>query len=317
MDRSKPTKVLFLILKILVSGGLIYFLFSRIGLSDVLSNISKINPLYFIVAVAIYLSQLFISTNRWSLLIERPLSLKRLYSLYLIGSFFGIFLPGIVGGDTVKAYYLNKMLKSSLPNGEAQGSTLVTAIASVFMDRYLGFVAMLIMVIAVYPFSVMYLKGTVFIWLLPLLFAMFIIVSYLMLQFRIGQRFGFIANLYGYFSLYIGKKAVILKTLLLSVLTQTAGITAVYILSMGLSMDVPFITVLVFLPIIILVSFIPISIAGIGLREGAFVFFFSIISVPSEQSLTLSIIWFLSTCAASILGLVEYLRIRGDEKTTI
>ena len=313
MDRTKLTKASFLLLKILVSGGLIYLLFSRIGVSNVVNNISRVNPLFFLAAMFIYLAQLFISTNRWSLLIERPLSLKRLYSLYLIGSFFSIFLPGLVGGDTVKAYYLNKMLKSSPLNGEAQGSNLVTAIASVFMDRYLGFVAMLIMVVAVYPLSFMYIKGTVFIWLLPLLFALFLIGSYLILRFRIGQRFGFISNLYGYFSLYIGKKTVILKTLLLSVLTQTAGITAVYLLSVGLSMDVPFISVLIFVPIIILVSFIPISIAGIGLREGAFVFFFSIIGVPSEQSLTLSILWFLSTCATSLLGLVEYLRIKGDE----
>ncbi len=315
MNKKTVLKIALLLIKIMVSGGLVYFLFSRIGIANITDNLSKVNPLCFLVAILLYLLQLFISTNRWALLIGNPLPLKKLYSLYLIGSFFGIFLPGIVGGDTVKAYYLNSMLKVSpldTEAGKANSPTLVTAIASVFMDRYVGFVAMILMVITVFPLGIRYLADTPFIWLLPMVFSVFIVVSLILLRFRIGQRFSFVSNFYSYFSFYAHKKAIVAKTLLLSVATQTAGIIAVYILSLGLSMNLPFITVLIFLPIIILVSFIPISIAGIGLREGAFVFFFGIIGIPSEQSLTLSIIWFLSTCTASLIGFVEYLRIKKN-----
>lgn len=311
MDETnkKITKYVFLVLKIAVSGGLIYLLFSKVGMAVIIENIRKINPIYFLIAMLLYLMQLFISTNRWSLLIGTNLSFKRLYSLYLIGSFFGIFLPGLVGGDTVKAYYLNKMLKTS-SNDDKQPATLVTSIASVFMDRYIGLIAMIIMVISVLPFSIRYLKETPFVWVMPLFILSFAVFSFLFVRFRLGERFRFLSNFYTYFTFYITKRPIIVKTILLSFLTQLTGIIAVYTLAVGLFIDISFLSVLIFLPIIILVSFIPISIAGIGLREGAFVFFFSIIGIPSDESLTLSILWFLSTCTASLLGLIEYIRIK-------
>ncbi|HIJ59414.1 MAG TPA: flippase-like domain-containing protein [Nitrospirae bacterium] len=302
-------KIAFLLLKIIVSAAMVYFLVSKIGLNEIIENISKVNPVYFIIAVAIYLVQLFIASNRWGMLIENRPSIKQLYSLYLIGAFFGIFLPGLVGGDTVKAYYLNKMLKTPT-NSHSESPTLITSIASVFMDRYIGFIALITMVIVVFPFSIAYLKGTVFIWLLPTIFTVFIAASLILIHFRLGDGITFIANFYKYLSLFVTKRHIFIKAILLSFVIQSAGMCAVYILSIGLGMKVSFIAIVVFLPIIILLSFIPITIAGIGLREGAFVFSFSIIKVPSEQSLTLSILWFLSTCTGSLFGLVEYLRIK-------
>ncbi|MCX8070385.1 MAG: flippase-like domain-containing protein, partial [Thermodesulfovibrionales bacterium] len=296
-------------------GGMVYFLISKIGFSAIVENVSKANPLAFITAVLMYLLQIVISTSRWSLLIETSPPFLKLYSLYLIGSFFSIFLPGLVGGDTVKAYYLNKYLKGqNASNGEQEGEspTLVVSIASVFMDRYIGLIAIILIVVLVFPFSIVYLKDTIFIWIVPLFFVAFASVSFIFLRFKIGQRYNFIANFYKYFSFYIKKKSVLINTLLLSFFTQITGMIAVYILSIGLGIKLTIMAIAVFLPIIILVSFIPISIAGIGLREGAFVFFFGIVGVSSDQALTLSILWFLSSCTASLFGLIEYLRIKKD-----
>ncbi|MFQ3573446.1 MAG: lysylphosphatidylglycerol synthase transmembrane domain-containing protein, partial [Thermodesulfovibrionales bacterium] len=262
--KKKIVKYLFLLLKITVSSGLIYLLFSKVGLSVILDNISKIQPIYFVFAMMLYLLQLLISTNRWSLLIGTNLPFKKLYSLYLIGSFFGIFLPGLVGGDTVKAYYLNKILKQG-NTSDLQTPHLVTSIASVFMDRYIGLIAMIIMVISVLPFSIGYLKDTPFLWVMPTFIVLFVLFSYFFVRFRLGERFGFVSNFYTYFTFYLAKRSVVVKTIFLSFLTQLAGIVSVYTLSLGLSINVSFLSVLIFLPIIILVSFIPISIAGIGL----------------------------------------------------
>lgn len=315
VNKNTIKKIAFLFIKLIVSGGLVYLLVSRIGLSSILENISKTNPFLFITAVIIYLIQIGISTCRWSLLIEKRPPFVKLYSLYLIGSFFSIFLPGLVGGDTVKAYYLNKYLKGhSSTNGEKEGEnpTLVVSIASVFMDRYLGLIAIILIVIFVFPFGFVYLHNTIFMWIVPLFFVVFALTSYVFFRCRIGQRINFIANFYKYFSFYIKKKSVLVKTIILSFFTQISGMIAVYILSIGLGINLTVLAILVFLPIIILVSFIPISIAGIGLREAAFVFFLGIIGISSDQAITLSIIWFLSTCSASLFGLIEYLRIKKD-----
>ena len=53
-----------------------------------------------------------------------------------------------------------------------------------------------------------------------------------------------------------------------------------------------------------------ISISGLGVRESAFVLLFRLTGVPAEASMSISFLWFLSIVAASLIGLVEYLRIR-------
>ena len=52
-----------------------------------------------------------LSTLRWKLLLPEKFKFRKLFSLYMMGSFFGTFLPGIIGGDAVRAYYLNKDAK--------------------------------------------------------------------------------------------------------------------------------------------------------------------------------------------------------------
>ena len=87
------------------------------------------SPLAFVAAILLYLLAQFTSTLRWKLLLPRMLGIRKLFSLYMIGSFFNTFLPGLIGGDAVKGFYLYKETgKGSL------------TLASIFMDRYIGFV---------------------------------------------------------------------------------------------------------------------------------------------------------------------------------
>ena len=67
----------------------------------------------------------------------------------------------------------------------------------------------------------------------------------------------------------------------------------------------------IFVPIIMTLMIIPVSISGFGVREGAFVALFGLTGIPSSVSVSLSFLWFLSTAAASLIGLVEYLRRRS------
>lgn len=72
-------------------------------------------------------------------------------------------------------------------------------------------------------------------------------------------------------------------------------------------MDVPFMSVLCFVPVVSIISLIPITISGIGIREGAFVVLFGLIGVLPEKAMTLSVVWFLSIVVGSLPGLVGYL----------
>ena len=135
--------------------------------------------------------------------------MKKLFSLYMIGSFFNTVLPGIIGGDAVKAFYLYQVTGKG-------GLTL----ASVFMDRYLGFVMLMIICTIAFPFGYAYLKGSGIEWMPPLIVLIFITASLLIFGLRLGKKIKILSEFYDYFHFYRNQKGIITKALLISTLVQ-------------------------------------------------------------------------------------------------
>jgi glycosyltransferase 2 family protein len=298
----KANKILLTVIKLCISSALLYFVFQKTGLAQILRTLSSINPVSFFAAISLYVLAQGISTLRWKLLLPAGIRLKKLFSLYMIGAFFNSFLPGIIGGDAIKGFYLYKTT-----------GKVGLALASVFMDRYLGLVVLIAICAAAFPFGYQYLHGTNMEWVLLSVILSFVIGSFLFFGLRLGQRIQYLADLYHYFYVYRNEKGIVGKALLLSVLVQFSGFGAVYILAHGLGQDIPFLSILVYLPLIILVSMIPISISGLGVREGAFVLFFGFVGVKPEAAAAISLSWFISASAGSLIGLIEYLKYKKEE----
>jgi glycosyltransferase 2 family protein len=297
----KINKIAFVVLKLAVSSLFLYMIFARTGSGKVLAALGSINISAFIVAISLYIFAQVISTLRWKLLLPKGLGIKKLFSLYMIGSFFNLFLPGIIGGDAVKGYYLYRVT--------GNGSL---SMASVFMDRYLGFVVLIAICAAAFPFGYTYLQGSYMAWVLPFTIVSFIAGSLIFFGLRLGQRVKFLSEFYNHFNLYQNQKGVIGKALLLSVFVQFSVIIAVYILSIGLGLQVPFLAFLIYLPLITLFSMLPISISGLGVREGAFVVFFGLIGVQPEAATAVSLSWFLAMSAGNLVGLIEYIKYKKE-----
>jgi uncharacterized protein (TIRG00374 family) len=305
-------KAVFLVLKIAVSSALLIFLLSKVGGMALIENAVLLSPVHFGAAVALYLFSVYLSSRRWRLLIPYPVGMRRLFSMYIVGSFFNTCLPGIIGGDAVKAYYLSRELKQHASTAETSlgSGTSAIAVASVFMDRYVGLVALLILGLAIFPMGYDLLKKTPVPWIMPLLFAGFIVSSVLLFRFRLGERLRFLVGVYDYFNYYFTKRPILIKAFFYSLAIQLIVIVSVYILAMGMDIDITLLSLLVFLPLITLITLVPVSISGIGIREGAFVFFLGTMGVPPDKAMTLSILWFLSLVVAGLWGLVEYLRFK-------
>lgn len=300
----KSNKLFFLILKLVISSVLLYFVLSRTGVERVLSTLKGMNPAAFIFAIFLYLFAQLLSTLRWRLLLPGVLGLRKLFSLYMIGCFFNTLLPGIIGGDAVKAFYLYKAIgKSSL------------TIASIFMDRYLGFTMLMAICTVAFPFGYNYLLGSRLEWLLLLVVLSFIIASFLLFGLRLGKSIKIVSGFYDYFHAYRHQKTIIGKALLISVIVQLSNIFAVYILALGLGEHISFIVCLIFLPLIILFTMLPISISGLGVRESAFVVLFGLIGIKPEIATALSLSWFISSAIGSLVGLVEYMRYKREKET--
>lgn len=297
----KTNKIFLAFLKLAVSAALLYIVIAKTGLKQVLEALTSMSLTAFIGAIFLYIFAQLISALRWKLLLPEGIGMKKLFSLYMIGSFFNTFLPGIIGGDAVKGFYLYR--------ATGKGSL---ALASIFMDRYIGFVVLIAICTVAFPFGYTYLQGSRIEWILPFTIVSFMVGSFLFFGLRLGQRITFFSEFYNYFYLYRNQKGVIGKALILSVFIQFSGLLAVYILALGIGEHIPFLAVLVYMPLIILVSTLPISISGLGVREGAFVLFLGLIGVRPEAATAISLSWFIAASIGSLIGLVEYIKYKKE-----
>ena len=290
-------KALFFVLKLVISGLSLYLVFSKTDVQKVFSILKGIGPFYFLAAALLYIAAQFISALRWKLLLPEQFGVRRLFSLYMIGSFFSSFLPGVIGGDVVKAYYLNKDAKK-----------LSLTIASVFMDRYLGYVSLMLIGMAAFPFSMRFFGNSVYKWSMPLIFVSFAAGSFFFFGLRLGRRFKVVEEFYEYFVLLKERKSVLVKAIALSFCIQILGFSTVSMLAYAMGESIPVPLLFAFLPIIITITTLPISISGLGVREGTFVVLLGLIGVRPEHATSLSLSWFFSSFVGSSPGLIAYIR---------
>jgi hypothetical protein len=289
-------KLISFLLKLLISGTLLFIFISRVDIEAVKETISHTKIPIFIAGFFVYLSTIFVSTKRWSLFLPPGMKYFKLVSMYFIGSFFNTFLPGLVGGDAVKAFYLYRHIgKGGL------------SLATVFMDRYMGLVALSSISLIAYAGGFSYVQDTQLAWVIPLFFSLIIAGSIFLWKINWG-RIGLLKSFYEPLMSYKNKRNVIYKGLLLGFIVQTIGITSVLVLSRAIGLETPFIYFFMFIPLVAAASAIPVSIAGLGIREAGFVILFTKAGVTAESALSLSLVSFSVMCMANLIGGVEYLR---------
>jgi len=299
VSSKKLSNTLFFVLKTSVSGLLLTYVLRKVGLSNILSHLGDMDLRYFVLSSLVYLLTIFLASLRWWTLLKRSQPLGKLFPLCLIGSFFNHFMPGAVGGDAVKAYYLYK--------DTGQGGI---SFGSVFLDRYVGYFALLTIGLLAGIAGYGELKVIGLHWLTPVLFILFLSGSLLFFRLRIGRRFKAITDFYAFFHDALRDRKSIGTALLLSSAIQVLTILEIYLISLGLGQHPSFTALFVFVPLIITAMAIPISISGLGLREGAFVVLFGLTGIAPETSTSISLLWFLSAAAGSLPGLFVYLRKR-------
>jgi len=147
-------------------------------------------------------------------------------------------------------------------------------------------------------------------WLIPSLAVFFLAGSLLLFRLRIGRRFAVVSDLYDYFSRVLKNREAVLKAYVISIVIQAITIAMIYFTARGIGVRLPFTALFVFVPVIITVTMIPVSISGLGVRESAFVVLFGLAGVPAGAAASISFLWYLSATVGSLTGLVEYVRYR-------
>ncbi len=308
-------------LKIVVSLGLIAYLLSRVGLHQVVEAMrsASTNYVYLFISLALYFGAIAVGAVKWRILLraqEIRVPLSNLLSYTLVGLFFGNLLPTNVGGDLVRGYDLAR--HTSLP--------AETAI-SVLVDRMVGLIAF-IFVAVVMALLVVYSAGQVALWEVALLavtalLALCVVFAVLLsnrLRAQVRRLFnlGLLSSLAPVYdrlsaalSAYRRSYGALAQGFVISILVLTIGSVVNYLISLALGGGISLLHIFLFTPLITFVLLIPISIGGIGLNQSAYVFFFNLVDVPEEKSLTISLIMQAIIILASLPGGILWWRKRS------
>ena len=282
---SKRTRLLFW-LKVSVSVGLIYYLFTLIDLDRLLDQLRKVDSRFLIAALLLLLVQIGISSSKWHLILRSDGVLMRLPFLiktYMIGNFLSLFLPTSFGGDIYRVLAVRGINRD-----------LAKSTSSVLFDRLTGVLALVSICMIAYlalpdqPYEPVVLIGYV------LGVAGFLIVSSdtairiinaskVSLVRKIGKILGSFRN-------YRRDPSTLALVILLSFIYQLNIVIVNKIYTMALGLDIPFSMLLVIIPLIYLTEILPISINGLGVRESAFGFFFVVIGHTVEEGLAVSLL---------------------------
>ncbi len=298
-------------LRPIVSAGLLGLLAWRTNWGQLGHAFSGMNPVLWAGAFGLYVLSQVISAFRWQLL-ARPLdfdgSVTQFTGLYFIGMFFNLVLPTSVGGDVIRAWYL-----------DGRSGRRMAAFLSVAIDRVSGLMILLLVAcvaVLVYPFALPALvTGSVWGMAAGLVVAFFLL-PVLTRRLRLLDR---LARIQRDVVAFLRHPRLLVGTTVLSFGVQATNVLLVWLLGLAIGVSVPAAYYWVFVPMVSLLTVLPISLNGMGVREGCTALFLAPLGVSPDTAVCLALLWFTVLAAASLCGGVVYFigyypRPRGETK---
>lgn len=295
---------LFFWLRVGLSLGLAAALLAVVDVGELGATLAAGDPRYFLLAVGIALADRVVMAYKWGWLLKAKgirIPLANLTGTYLITTFLGLFLPATVGADALRAYAVAR-------RGHSGGDV----VSSIVIERALGIVTLLGFGLVSIVLSIAVFGQTFFasIWGLfwTIAGALLALVGLMALSLnrrlvgaarqlaeralggRRGQRLAEkLRAVYGSYAGYKHHRRVLLIFTLLTLVENLFPIMMNYCLALALGLEVSLLYLFILTPIVLVLVRLPISLDGIGIHQGAFVYFLALIGIPAAQGLLLSI----------------------------
>ena len=288
-------------LKLAVSALLIGFITWNFDVGNSAVRLTELRPGFVILAIVVFGVLLFNNTVRWRfvmLAIETGLSFRKCFRLLYIGIFFNQTLPSSVGGDAVRMYLARK-----------HGLSLSGAINGVILERIAAVSGLILLVVVTQPLVLARIGDNPVKLIFPTLAVLAAIgIIILMLLDRFPDRYQRLKIVRGFTNLATDTKLLFLSPRW-AILAVGLGVTgniliafATFLLAKSLNVDVTILDCLGLVPPVILITTIPISIAGWGLREGAMVMAFAFVGIPEGDAFVVSVLFGLINILVSLPG---------------
>ena len=333
--RVWKSKYISYLLRFIVAAAALYLAFRGENFTEVIDILLGLNLWIFAVAIGFYVVAQFIFVARWSLLLRVQsidIGFWPAVRLHFLGLFYNNCLPGAIGGDLPRAWYVTKHTDKKLE-----------AALSVFVDRAIGLTGMLIMAFGCYwfipeesreggfkgifdfRFPNFDLKignrqlaiGNIIFWLGAVIAIVIVLVisnsrGRIMLSrgFNIIRRHGVsvLSKVRQSIRIYCHKWPAIVGALLLTFCCQGMTVMAMWLVASEIGIDVPAKYYFIFFPVSWLLGAVPISVGGLGIMEGWLkMMFMRVGTMSGKNALALALCQRLIFLIASLPGAAIHL----------
>ena len=279
-----------LLLKAAVSGLLLYFAFGLVNLDSVKERLVRIDPLWFALMAPVLLLQTGILALRWHMIVAHcgaNVPFLTAFRFSMIALFFNQTLPSSVGGDAMRGWLVSKH------------SNWRTGIYSVFLDRAIGVVALAGLVLVCLPWTLSLIRNPI--GQAALLFiglgsfaAGIAFIGLAWKQLRVLQRWSVtrhLAELAGVALAILRSPHSFAPIFGISIAAHLLTAVAAWCAAGAINANIPFLYTVFLVPPVVLVTVVPISVAGWGVREGAMVAAFGYAGLPEDDGLVVSLLF--------------------------
>ena len=282
----------------------------HIDLQKIYFRLTTVNLFFVFLTILFNAIGVFVSVLKWDLFLSAQKilqSFRRLHALYYIGFFFNNFLPSMVGGDFVR------VLNTSHEKGFAK------ALSAVLCERTVGLITMcsLAGVAAIYNLNrdVPAVIGWLAFFFLLVIVIGLVIACVLVLVLRLKPPNGrytrplaiHLSRIYDAMVQSIRFPRVLIKTLLLSTIFHVLLVLNGYFFARSIGLDLDLMILAVIFPVAILAAMIPISLNGLGIKEGSLILLLGQIGVTTEDALIIAFLSRLFIIVGSGIGWVLFL----------
>jgi glycosyltransferase 2 family protein len=284
-------RILLSTIKILISAALLYLALRKVNLSDLASRINIASLGWIGMAIATTFLQIFVGVLRWREIgaaCGAPLAIRQATRFNLIGTFFNQTLPSSIGGDAMRLWLVAR-----------GGAGWRAATYSIFVDRAIGLIALAIIIVASLPWSYSLIAD-------PNGRSALLFVDFAALAGGVGflvlgrlpwpwlKRWWGTHHLHAcsvianrvIFSRERGS-AVVVLSLLVHVLTVVIGWCVVQ----SIAAPVVFSQIFQLIPPVMLITMLPISIAGWGVREATMGLAFGYAGLMTSEGVNVSLLF--------------------------
>ncbi len=225
---------------------------------------------------------------------------------FCLGYFFNLFSPSTIGGDFFRSFDLG-----------VRTQKLRSVVASVILDRLSGYTAMVVVALSGFllghnlisdrvAFFVLGIISILLIGILSILFNNFLFSKSKKLLYLFGKLGESLSNLHYEIYNFRNQKKIIIKNFIYSLVIQLVMPFSFYLMCVALGARINLVYFFIFVPIISTITALPISIAGLGLREAGSMYFFTRVGMSGEVALTAAVLSFFIIFMFGLIGGLIY-----------